>query len=477
MGLIIILVRGKDMEFSLNKIGIINQAIVKLNGLTVICGSNNSGKSTAGKALYATIESLSNLEEKLHNELTLNYHRALMTVTRILDLESVGKYVDFEKLQEVYHKDISILSERVYRYRKLPEYTNVVDAYVSLKEAVELLDSQMLSDFTIRNDGDLSKRFWAFLDNFEESKQKALSFLDSLDKYYFDEDLQDFSEKSAAALFAIEFNGQVFPVNTREKDKESTVSISKNGELGCCLSIYDKNDIVAVVHQRKLFFNNAIYIDDPYALDRLARDDESLFRYRSARLDYSHYGKLSRLLLKKISPSLIEASINKEKYDDIVSKISSIIPGTLVVKDSGIYYEESDKEPLKVQNLATGSKMFSIIKNLLIKGEINFDTMLILDEPESHLHPEWQNIFAEIMVLMVKDFNANILLTTHSPNFLMAIEAYAKKYDLSDKANYYMAIKNSDNYTVDYICVNNNLSKIYSSFARPLVSVKQLRDM
>ena len=141
-----------------------------------------------------------------------------------------------------------------------------------------------------------------------------------------------------------------------------------------------------------------------------------------------------------------------------------------------MYYEEMDKEPLRVQNLATGSKMFSILKNLLEKGEINFETMLILDEPEAHLHPEWQNVFAEVIVLLVKELDTHVLLTTHSPNFLMAIEAYAKKYGLLDKADYYMAEHNEDNYTVDYVCVNDKLSQIYSSFTLPLVKVKQMKD-
>ena len=39
------------MELLLQNIGIIGNAKIALNGLTVICGSNNSGKSTAGKAL------------------------------------------------------------------------------------------------------------------------------------------------------------------------------------------------------------------------------------------------------------------------------------------------------------------------------------------------------------------------------------------------------------------------------------------
>ena len=103
--------------------------------------------------------------------------------------------------------------------------------------------------------------------------------------------------------------------------------------------------------------------------------------------------------------------------------------------------------------------------------------MLILDEPESHLHPEWQNILAEIIVLIVKEFDTHVLLTTHSPNFLMAIEAFSKKHNLIEKTNYYMASHNSDNYMVDYSCINDNLSKIYASFARPLVEVKQLKDI
>ena len=160
------------MELTLQKVGIINKATVKLNGLTVICGSNNSGKSTAGKALYATIESLSNLEEKLHDELVLNYRRALMNVSRILDLGSIAKYVDFDKLQEMCHKDFSVLIDSVYRYRKTPEYTNIVEAYISLKEAVEILDPHLLIDFAVKSKSDLPKKQREFCGECEWSCRK-----------------------------------------------------------------------------------------------------------------------------------------------------------------------------------------------------------------------------------------------------------------------------------------------------------------
>ena len=81
-------------------------------------------------------------------------------------------------------------------------------------------------------------------------------------------------------------------------------------------------------------------------------------------------------------------------------------------------------------NLSTGLKSFVIIKRLLENGNIDENGTIILDEPEIHLHPEWQLKFAEIIVLMQKEFNTNILLNTHSPYFLNAIEVYSRKYDL-----------------------------------------------
>ena len=67
------------------------------------------------------------------------------------------------------------------------------------------------------------------------------------------------------------------------------------------------------------------------------------------------------------------------------------------------------------------------------------EKIIIIDEPEIHLHPEWQIKFAELIVLLQKEFGMHILLTTHSPYFLKAIQVYSKKYEISDKCKYYMS--------------------------------------
>lgn len=65
------------MEFSIRGIGIVKEADIKIDGLTVIAGSNNSGKTTVGRALYSIVSATGNLEENQ------NMDRAVAIVQRI----------------------------------------------------------------------------------------------------------------------------------------------------------------------------------------------------------------------------------------------------------------------------------------------------------------------------------------------------------------------------------------------------------
>ena len=171
---------------------------------------------------------------------------------------------------------------------------------------------------------------------------------------------------------------------------------------------------------------------------------------------------------------MFEQTVLSEALKETKSKIDSILPGTFEFSSEGEYYIQ-DGLKLRISNLATGSKMFSIIKMLLNKGEIDNTTMLILDEPEAHLHPKWQNAFAEIIVLLVKELNVNVLLTTHSPNFMLALDAFMRKYDISEKTNFYQT-DIVENEFVQYHCVNDNMGKIYENFLKYLSEVKMLRN-
>lgn len=113
-----------------------------------------------------------------------------------------------------------------------------------------------------------------------------------------------------------------------------------------------------------------------------------------------------------------------------------------------------------------------IIRKLLENGQINDRDVLILDEPEINLHPAWQLIFAELIIILQKEFNLTVLLSTHSPYFLNALDVYAYKYEIQDKCKFYSveAIDSSNSITKD---VTDNIDLIYQKLAKPFQDLER----
>ena len=65
------------MKLHIENLAKIGVADIKLDGITVIVGDNNTGKSTIGKALWAMFDALSNLEQKSYNNRYNNCYHVL----------------------------------------------------------------------------------------------------------------------------------------------------------------------------------------------------------------------------------------------------------------------------------------------------------------------------------------------------------------------------------------------------------------
>ena len=114
-----------------------------------------------------------------------------------------------------------------------------------------------------------------------------------------------------------------------------------------------------------------------------------------------------------------------------------------------------------------------MLKMLIQEGVIEENGTLILDEPEIHLHPEWQLILAEIIVLMQKSFGLHVLINTHSPYFLNAIEVYSKKHDIDDKCKYYASKKEESRCNI--VDVTEDTRVIYKELAKPFQQLENER--
>ena len=56
------------MRLGLENIGIIEKADIEINGLTIIAGNNDSGKSTIGKTAYSLTKSFEDFEKNYEKE-------------------------------------------------------------------------------------------------------------------------------------------------------------------------------------------------------------------------------------------------------------------------------------------------------------------------------------------------------------------------------------------------------------------------
>lgn len=123
--------------------------------------------------------------------------------------------------------------------------------------------------------------------------------------------------------------------------------------------------------------------------------------------------------------------------------------------------------------MSTGMKSFALIKRLLESGNLKEKDVIILDEPEIHLHPEWQLLYAKMIVLLQKQFDLSMIITTHSPYFLDAIDVFSAKYNIADRTKYYLA-ENTGNTSV-LQDVTNNIDAIYKKLSDPMQMLENLR--
>lgn len=476
------------MQIHLQNIGIVRDSSISIDGLTVITGKNNSGKTTVGKTLYALLDAVSNIQRKATNDKLIYIQRQIEKVEGTLEVLRYLRTPLSEDRPEIFadYPALRILYSRNYRY-EMPQSEFEQFAH-KLADELAAFDSSLfdrsyeMKEYQryLRLRGS-EKEYTSLAGMFNRQRDQAIAILNKLfadiEK---DPELIAYARESISQTLRLEFANQIQPVS--EPDSISKIELFDNDSVYFSFSIANNsvvNDGAPAFISSP--FKKVYLIDDPFILDdtpprRIIRgfDLDDADTILNPNRICSHNYKLKMALRRRKPLSVFEQTVLSDSLAEINEQFNRVIPGTFEFTSDGDYYVRNGSK-LKLSNLATGSKMFSIMRMLLDNGEIDNTTMLILDEPEAHLHPMWQNAFAEIIVLLVKKLGVNILLTTHSPNFMLALDAYMRKYDIADITNFYQTDVLEDNF-VHYDCVNNDMGKIYQDFLQYLSEVKMLRN-
>ncbi len=187
---------------------------------------------------------------------------------------------------------------------------------------------------------------------------------------------------------------------------------------------------------------NATFIDSPTTLDTFSFIKNSMLLIHQHRLNI-HISYYKSDLILKLSQDKRYNYNSKNSYDNmsLYEKIKDLINGEITYdksKDDIFFKKASLKDNFNMENTSNGIKMFGFLQILIINGTIKRNSVLILDEPEVHLHPKWQLEYAKILVELVKN-GVKILVTSHSPYMIEALKRYSELEKVEDKTNFYLA--------------------------------------
>ena len=428
------------MRLEISNFAKIGNADLKFNGITVIAGENNTGKTTVGKILFCVFNSLCDLERQINRR-----------------IES-----EIRKLCSRYLRNIVFMSHRITKIEagtySIPRTSEEICASIA-EEICKIYPEEFSFQF-------LKKLIMRYFEDYKlvyrEDADEAINELYTALVNVINYDREKVMNEMVYQFFDLNFSSQIHPL-TNDSDLTKIKLVVKNNPISISFStdFLELQGNVNIMHE-------AYLLDDPFVIDSLQAQ-----RYTGVR----NANRPRDFLVNKISsyddqPGSVFDTINaKEKIADIMKIISTIVPGEITTKGgrwtlTSKYFDT----PVDFNNLSAGLKSFVLLKMLLGKGILKEKDILILDEPEIHLHPDWQIKYAELIVLLQKKFDLSIVVTTHSRDFLEAIDLYSRKYNISDNCNYYLAQQTSGISTFND--VTDDLTLIY----RQLISPSRLLD-
>jgi AAA15 family ATPase/GTPase len=412
-------------------IGKIQDSSIEMQGITVIAGENNTGKSTFGKTLYCMFNAFCNIDTTVLNERKRSIRNTIFK-------NFIYEDEDFESIR---------LSDKL------------IDKILNLKDT---FSADKFREIMIGSTNELTENDELLVDRVIHKS------IDELERYV---NLNDVEIKKIIInrYFRNEFLGQINHINRLDVPGEVSLTI-KGQQVNVTLSeneCTDLRDEVCIIH-------DAIYIDTPFVLDDVGRIRGGSPGNFSLSNNINHRRNLFIRLREDNETAVITEAIVKQKLDNVQKIINTMADGNFIRTENSLTFSDrSMKQPIALQNISTGMKIFLIIKRLLEQNQIKEKDVLIFDEPEIHLHPEWQIKFAEVLILLQKEFNLTILLTTHSPYFLHAIEVYSDKYSIKDKLNCYLAESDGDISVVRD--VTENIDSIYKQLAQPFQKLEDVK--
>lgn len=428
-------------------IGMVEKAEIELNGLVCIAGENDTGKSTVGKLLFSIVYALNHFKEMFDQDRT----RYLLRQAELF-------YFRLRSLVRLSEEDRAFFGIEF-----SDEILHVLDSDENVTENLVATIERRLLQLGRLNLDEESKN------GLTDMLAETIAFLNVA------RDEEKIKQEAVEKVMRNEFQRSILRLNNEQT--ESFVSISENHQEILHLTL-KSNRLTSFKSGDPLYYQDVIYIESPfvfYFIDLLQRFmNRRLMQraYREESIPYHLRDLFEKLKSKNpqmfsMSEHLVKDANERSLYH---SQLESLMGGKMYYKEmeDEFVFQRSDEveEKFALMNTATGIKALGIFQLLLQSGWLTNRTLLIIDEPEVHLHPSWQIEYARILVEVAKREGVHILVNSHSPYFIEALKVYSDKMGLGEDMKFYHAQKKGPSSSI-IRDVTNQLEEVFELLTEP----------
>lgn len=422
----------KILELNIKDFRAIKEADIALNGITVVTGINGCGKSTMSKFLYYALK-YANDYEGLANQYLQRELRVYRRLFEIMEQE-VYRFSDGKGMLEKFSHRAIILNKKEEFLLSLRELIEAVsDIYqkiserteTSLKRLMVILSSELKMEGENKDLSDLLSVLY-----------ESINAIFTTASVIVDERVNVILEEKLQSVFANDFSG---------------VSLKEHGELLIGRKVIDT--------PVPYYVQKVVYIDTPVIIGTNGLWSAC-----------SYWDDLEILLQ-------IEGQEVQKGITDIIK--NEILHGDVALKEdmfdeNDYIYTREDGKQFNLLDCATGIKSFSILQLLIKNGFIDKHTLVILDEPEAHLHPQWIVEYARMVVMIHKKIGTKFFIASHSTDMVSAIRYIAEKEKCLEPLSFYLAEEDAErpNQYI-YRDLRTNIEPIFDSFNKSFDKIEQ----
>ena len=414
-----------SFNVTIQNIGKLDHADIRIGQFTILAGPNNTGKSTVSKLLYSVFDGMNT------NHALIHFYNLTQSI-RIASASSVWWPAENEP------HPLAFIDETLIRMDSL-----ILGAEIDNIKQIEAILPE------IRTSADaLYKRYMEKQEDikaaWEQSDQDSKSYIEGACQRL-EENLHDLCRNLDGET------GSTFVIGgLREKIQENLVrnfqvpdlsSIQGNRPTPGKISI-DGVATFQLTNEQSLVYELAF--SGMARLQRYSRvlylESPSYWKFKSAFEAIKNYPRFfynpRRQRLSSV-PGYVydlfravqEEYTGEVPFGYIAEKLASeqVMNGKLGFSETGeVQFHENDRVfPLSMT--AMGVVNLGILALLIERRVLDEGTFLFIDEPESNLHPAWQHLMAEALFKLASH-GVNVVIATHSPDILKWVDTHLKNH-------------------------------------------------